>query len=422
MGRFRDILRDKNFVCFWLGQVISQFGDRLNQMALIALVYRAAGGSPIALAKVMSWTIIPSFFFSPFAGAYADRWDRRKTMIATDLIRAVLVALIPLFFWKTGAVLPVYILVFGVFTASCFFLPSKLSFIPDLVPREQLLIANSLTNTTMLLAAVLGVGIGGPLIDAIGSDCGFFLDSATYVGSAILLAAIRTPPAVRPPAAEPRAPLRSGYVIALLRDIAAGFAYVCAQPQIRSIFVTIFLLLGAAGALYTAGVVFIQKAFGSVTRDLGILAIALGAGFFVGAVACGRLAANIGRMRLMSGALVLSGIFLLAFVGVVAYRGAWQLAYMCCFLLGGAVGPVFIAGNTLIHELIPEQMRGRIFSILGIVMNAGFLAAMFLAAHSAAFFSPETVIAGIAVALSGYGAIGMMRGRAAPPPATPAVR
>jgi len=185
--KFSYILKEKNFFCFWLGQIISQFGDRLNQMALIALIYNRTGGSAFGLAKIMAFTIIPSLFISPFAGAYVDRWNYKYTMIISDIIRAVLVLLIPLWFIKLNSLVPLYISVFFVFTTSCFFLPSKFSIIPELVDKEKLLIANSLTNTTMMLAAVLGIGLGGTLIEKVGAKSGFYFDSFTYILSGLLL-------------------------------------------------------------------------------------------------------------------------------------------------------------------------------------------------------------------------------------------
>jgi len=80
MARFRHIVRNRNFSLLWFSQIVSQFGDRLNQMALLALIYRFAPGSTIQIAKLMAFTIIPVFLIGPMAGVYVDRWDRRRTM------------------------------------------------------------------------------------------------------------------------------------------------------------------------------------------------------------------------------------------------------------------------------------------------------------------------------------------------------
>lgn len=120
MLHFRNIITNRNFLLLWVGQIISQFGDRLNQMALIALVFKRAPGSTFELAKLMTLTIIPVFLIGPIAGVYVDRWDRRRTMFVCDLIRAVLVFLIPFYFLQFHSLLLVYVVVFLAFCLSRF--------------------------------------------------------------------------------------------------------------------------------------------------------------------------------------------------------------------------------------------------------------------------------------------------------------
>src|SRR3989338_7815260 len=96
MGKFRESLKNKNFFFLWLAQLISQFGDRINQMALIGLIAGRTPGSAFELAKLMSFTIIPVFIIGPIAGVYVDRWDRRKTLFVCDFLRGLLVLIIPL--------------------------------------------------------------------------------------------------------------------------------------------------------------------------------------------------------------------------------------------------------------------------------------------------------------------------------------
>jgi MFS family permease len=408
MSRFRKILTDKNFFWFWLGQIISQFGDRLNQMALIALVFERTGGSAFGLAKLMSVTIIPSFILSPFAGAYVDRWNHKHTMIITDIIRAVLVLCIPLFLFKIDSFVPIYITVFLVFSTSCFFLPSKFSLIPEIVDKEHLMIANSLTNTTMMIAVVLGVGLGGPLIEKIGAKSGFFIDSATYFLSALCLFFIKIKIFVSKDNKK-ETPDLAKTSRSIFLEIKEGFKYVVSHPYVRFVFFTIFMLMCAAGALYVVGIVFIQHAFGSVTRDLGVLSVFLGIGFFIGALFCGRFGNRISKVKLIFLSAVICGIFIACF-GIFLQRYPYiQLAMVLSVCLGIGVGPIFISGNTLIHEVIKPQIRGRIFSSLGIVMNLGFIIFMFVSSKLSEFFNAMGVIIGIGCCFILYGIIGLLR-------------
>ena len=104
--RFRDILKNRSFLFLWLGQVISNFGERLNQLALIALVYKKAPGSTIQLAKLLFFIVIPVFAIGPIAGVYVDRWDRKRVMIVSDILRGILVLSIPFFILFGSNVFP----------------------------------------------------------------------------------------------------------------------------------------------------------------------------------------------------------------------------------------------------------------------------------------------------------------------------
>jgi MFS family permease len=391
-----------------MGQIVSQFGDRLNQMALIVLVYQRTEGSAFELAKIMSFTIIPSFFVSPFAGAYVDRWNRKHTMIITDILRAILVMAIPLFFMKSVSLVPVYVVVFLVFSISCFFIPSKLSIIPELVSKEKLLLANSLTNTTMMIAAVIGVGLGGPLIEKVGAEFGFYIDASTYMVSALLLCCIRVSNAHLKKNLNQQT-ISAADARPVFADIAQGMRYVGSNPYVRFVFAAIFVLMAAAGAVYIVGIVFIQKVFGSITKDLGLLSVFLGVGFFAGALLTGRFGHSFSKFRIMFLGLIASGLSIAGFVFVLKWCAMPGLAVMLAVMMGISVGPVFISGNTLIHEIIKPEMRGRIFSSLGIVMNSGFLVFMFIASKLSEFYAPESILLSVSGVLMLYGIGGILR-------------
>ena len=164
MSKIREVFKNRNFFLLWLGQIISQLGDRLDQMALIAFVYLRAPGSTMQIAKILSFTIIPVFLIGPIAGVYVDRWDRRRTMCVCDILRALLVFTIPFFLFYAKNIIPIYIVVFVVFSIGRFFVPAKLAIIPDLVGKKDLLLANSLVNTTGMIAAILGFGVSGVVV------------------------------------------------------------------------------------------------------------------------------------------------------------------------------------------------------------------------------------------------------------------
>ena len=189
MTRFRDLLTNKNFLFLWMGQLVSNFGDRLNQMALVALVYQQNPGSEVALAKLISFTIIPVFIIGPIAGAWVDRLNRRNIMIISDILRGLLVLSIPLFI-KLNQILLVYLVIFIIFSISRFFIPSKMAIIPELVSKDKLLMANTLNDTTHMIGNVIGLVVAGIIVNIayVGAIGGFYIDSTTFFISAALIA------------------------------------------------------------------------------------------------------------------------------------------------------------------------------------------------------------------------------------------
>src|SRR5437870_3010031 len=116
MLKFFRNKENRGFFRFWLAQLISQFGDRVHQMALVGLIAARHPGSSIELAKLLSFTIIPVFIIGPIAGVYIDRWDHRRTLFICDFIRGLLVLLIALYLMGLPVIWPIYAAVFTIFS------------------------------------------------------------------------------------------------------------------------------------------------------------------------------------------------------------------------------------------------------------------------------------------------------------------
>ncbi|HLX34678.1 MAG TPA: MFS transporter [Candidatus Limnocylindrales bacterium] len=187
---------DSSFSALWTGQLISLFGDRIHQVALAFLILRATN-SPIAVGAVFLVATLPNLLFGPIAGTLVDRWDHREVMIVSDLLRAGIVLLIPIAAVVNLAL--VYPLVFLVTTISIFFRPAKGAILPRLVASEDLVAANSALWVSETFADIAGYAIAGLFVALLGSQLplAFWVDSVTYVGSAILIASIAVAPVVR---------------------------------------------------------------------------------------------------------------------------------------------------------------------------------------------------------------------------------
>ncbi|MBN2566004.1 MAG: MFS transporter, partial [Candidatus Eisenbacteria bacterium] len=177
--------KNGNFSLLWSSTLASQLGDHLNLMALTALVFSMSEGATKGLefSKILLLASAPVLIFGPISGVYADRVSRKKMMIISDALRAVLVAVIPLL---SRSMAPIYAIVFLVFTINRFYLSAKSAAIPQIVRADRLLTANSLLNVAAMATIMLGPWGGGYLVDKFGYTVGFLADSGTYVISAVL--------------------------------------------------------------------------------------------------------------------------------------------------------------------------------------------------------------------------------------------
>lgn len=411
MARFRDVLKERNFFCLWLGQIVSNFGDRLNQMALIGYVSQKVPYSAYELAKLMLFVIIPVFVIGPVAGAYVDRWNRRHVMIISDILRGLLVLLIPYFILNFKSNIPVYIVVFLLFSVTRFFVPSKMAIIPTIVSKDKLLIANSLSDTTYMIATVLSIGLAGFLVKLVGVLGGFFIDSVSFFFSAALIFLIRIE--------EPRAKHGFGQDIKLVgeviekalrksiwRQIKEGIVFIISFPRARFVMNMLFLLMAGAGAIFCVIIVFIQEKFGTVTTDLGILGMFLGVGLLFGSLAYGRLGQRLDKQKVVLSSFVLGGLGITTFALVISQAPTYKLASLLSVFIGFVLGPIIISINTMLHETIPDAMRGRIFSSQEMIIHLAFLVFMFLTSVLAEFLDRMWILMGCGVLFSLIGIAG----------------
>ncbi len=404
MARFREVLKNRNFFLLWLGQIISQLGDRLDQMALIGFVYLRAPGSTIEIAKILSFTIIPVFLIGPIAGVYVDRWDRRRTMYACDLLRCFLVLMIPLFLFYKQSLVPIYLIIFIVFSIGRFFVPAKLSIIPDLVDKKDLLIANSLVNTTGMIAAILGFGISGILVEWLGPKSGFYLDALSFLISGTLIFLIAKQTRIAMDLRKVGKEIVEVISKSVFQEIKEGVLYFIRKKDIRFTASIIFILWSALGAVYVVIIVFVQKTLHSATKDLGLLVMFLGLGLFFGSLIYGRFGHKFSQYKVIFISLIYSGIMLIIFSLAIYHYPNLMVAAALALILGLFISPIMIASNTIIHKVSENGMMGKIFSSLEIVMHLGFLLFMFLSSMLAEKFSQLAILVIVGFLLVALGA------------------
>ncbi len=402
----RPLLLTRDFGLVWSGQLISQIGDGVSKLALLWFVY-AVTGSPLKTSVIGLLQTIPPIVLGPLIGVYVDRLPKKVLLITSDVLRALLIGLIPcLIPVDSFTVSVLYVLVLLHAIATAVFGPALTAAIPAFVPKTQFTAANALLQATTSLGIIFGPALSGLGIAAYGSQEVLCLNAATYMVSAafLLLVRFRNPVTTVPlPAATST----------MLQDLIEGFRYsVVTQPRL--------LLLTSIAALYTFGTsalnalfpVFARKMLGLGPVEVGYLWSALGVGLLVTSI--GLLWVTEwrvkDRMRLIMATSVLSGAALCALtVTPDPYLAGFLMGVIGCGM--GAFTPIAWG---IIQELAPRQMVGRVLGLYGTgAMTAaigGISAFGWITEHQ----GPETGLLGIALVLllTALGATRMSRASA----------
>ena len=218
------LAQNGSFGALWMGQLVSLFGDRLHQLALVALVGEATQNGAFAVAMVFVAATVPNLVFGPLAGALVDRWDQKRVMVVSDLLRAGIVLVIPVA--ATVDIVLVYPLVFALTTVSIFFRPARTAVIPRIVKEDELVAANSAVWLSDSLADVVGYPLAAVFVAFLGTSLtvAFWVDAVTYLASAALILTMVIPAVVRT-VAEAVPGLRG-----LVDDLMAGWRFLRGEP------------------------------------------------------------------------------------------------------------------------------------------------------------------------------------------------
>lgn len=365
MHDLRTVLRVQDFRRLFGALALSSLGDWLGLLATTALaaeLVRSASGQLYAIGGVLLVRLMPALVLGPFAGAFADRFDRRWTMITSDVVRAALFASIPL----VGRLDYLIAATFLIETFSLFWIPAKEASVPNLLAPEQLETANQLGLIVTYGSAVPAAAIFtllSSLNRALASGIGFFhsnpVDLALYFDAGTFLFAAAT--VARLSVISGRSPRRGrvGESIGLFRSITEGWRFVGQTPLVRGLVIGILGAFAAGGGMIALGRPYVtllnagNAAYGLLFGDV-FLGLAMGFAFGP------RLLAGVSRRRLFGMCIVGAGSAL----SVVAVLPNLILALLFVFACTSLAGVAWVTGYTLLGLEVPNELRGRTFGFV----------------------------------------------------------
>lgn len=396
---------DSSFSALWTGQLISALGDRIHQIAL-AFVLVDATHSYLAVGGVFLFATLPNLLFGPIAGGLVDRWDHREVMIVSDLLRAGLVLLIPIAAVTNLAL--VFPLVFLVTTVSIFFRPAKGAILPRIVAPDDLVPANSALWVGETFADIVGYALAGLFVTLLHDQLpvAFYVDSVTYVASALLIATIAVSPLTRTAAAA-AADAGRGTLAALRQfgaEIREGWHFLrgdsvllanVAQAVVGQFSIGILL---AVVPFYAAD--FLIRGAYSDREAYGFLEAAIGLGNFIGGFAVGLIGSRLALGRMVIAGYIVTGLA----ITFLALTNSLPLAIGLSVGMGIGNMAFVIPSQTLMQRRTPLDMMGRVlglrfsavFGAMTIALGVGGLLGEWLGAPPVlAVFGLVTVAAGV---------------------------
>ncbi len=349
VGYFELLLTNSNFRWLWAGQVVSLLGDWFNIIASAILIHNLTE-SGLALGVLFTIRMLAPFFIAPLAGICADRFNRKRILIITDIIRGLL--LFGFLFVKTEKdILLLYVLTMLLFAVSGFFSPARSAILPDVTSRRELGTANALSATTWSVMLALGAAIGGFTAGLFGVHTAFIIDGLTFFVSAALLFQIKLPNISE---SESEIGRRSKF---------SALGYMSRHPDIFFI----ALHKAAIALLLYSGFMVAQVEIAKSHFVIGIDgAISLGVMYCMGGVGSG-----IGPIvaRYWTGDRdkpLRRSISLGYLIGSVGLAIAAPLLSLTTVVLGGFIrgvggGIAWVFSTQLLLQRAPNEIRGRIF-------------------------------------------------------------
>jgi MFS family permease len=390
-----SVLRNSGYRRLFAAQTISRWGDTVNTVALVVLVFQLTG-SGLGVSGVVIAEILPVLLLAPIAGAVVDRLPRVRVMVGADLTRMALAAALPLVDQHPVAV---FAIAFGLSAGSVFFNPASASALPSIVDEDELVAANSGLWSAAVISQITLAPLAGVLVAVWGPAPAFWFNAATFAVSALTLTRLRLPhpPAPITPASWTARVLEGPRL--LLRD---RLLRLLASVQLMAA-----LSAGATSALL---VVLAEQHLGTGPGGFGLLLGAIGVGAALGPLLLTRLTINPRQPALVFGPYLLRGLVDL----VLAATRNLPTAMGALALYGVGTSTGMVTYNSLLQADVVEHQRGRVFAGFDMIWQTGRLASIALGGLAADAFGIQAlyVLGGILLLIVGI--IGLTGYRARP--------
>jgi len=389
----RQALAIPSFQKLWIAQFVSVFGDFLALYAVLSEMSFRMHASARAISLVTVSYLLPLALIGPLAGVFVDRWNPKRTMVVSDLARAVLALGLVL----AGAPWHIYLVFFAISTFSSFFMPARSVVLPQIVPREGLMSANAVIQQTVQMLQIGSPVIAGALAGWAGPRSCYYVDSASFVASGLLIAAMAIP--ARPAHANQQ-------VKSVLHDLTTGVRYIFAHSILSFVILSIAAGTFAMSAFGALIAVFVRDVLHSGSYLFGALGSLIGVGMLGGGILVTPLARRVEQKAyLVSAGILVCGIS----IATIARIPNDIVALAGCLGLGMGASLLIIPAMALMQGQVLPEMRGRVSSSAMSLISLSQGIALLFAGDLASRFGILAVFYGSAALLALISIAGAIR-------------
>lgn len=383
-------LRHRDFALFWWGALVSNIGTWMQNVTIPYVLLTTTGDARwVGVAAFLQFS--PSVVLAPLSGSIADRFQRRRVILATQSTMAVL-ALALWGIWAAGVRSPwalIAVVTLGGIVGGLT-IPAWQAFVTELVPRDELLNAITLNSAQFNGARAVGPAIGGVVLGAFGASWAFLFNAVSYIAVLVALSLIRSRPAERE-----RAEGRT------MSQFADGLRYMRRHTGMVVAVSTVVVVAFLGNPVFQMAAVFAERVFRVDAALYGLLTGALGAGAVVGAIGLGAFGAGVARSRLVGVAIVAYAVSLVAF----GASPNFAVGVVLIAITGGFFLVVVANLNTSVQLLVPEELRGRVLAVYIMGFTAAYPVGSLVQATLAESLGarPVTIGAGLLLLCVGVG-------------------
>jgi len=361
---FRKVMQIPAFRRLWLGQLVSLFGDFLALFAVLSYVSFKLHATAAQVTFISVAFLIPFAFFGPVAGVFVDRWNLKRTMIVSDLLRASLMFSLVFIPNLYG----IYAILLALSLVSTFFIPAQSVTLRTLVPPHGLLSANALMQQAMQLVRILTPAIAGALVGWVGAKICYYIDTFSFLFSAFMIA----PLLIRRDLTASAAPGKNS-IGAVFSELGAGAKFIFTHASISFVIISITAGMFAISCFGPLVAVYVRDNLKANELVFGIVNSLIGVGMIICTMMIGKFAKSRAKTQMVIEGLLAIGIS----VVVMASFGNIKMAAIGMFGVGVGAALIMIPSQTLIQAETPVEMVGRVsssvWSLLSVAQVVGLI-------------------------------------------------